>query len=389
MNVPLKNILALVGKLNDQPGEDTPRERFRRFLADNVRTVSQTRDYIEECLRSAQDQYNRALQDLVNHLGGFLGFQTRYGRYQGAPGQIGFDGHWISPQGFHIVVEVKTSEVYPIKTATLANYIDQLVSAKEIPSRDDALGLYVIGRPDPDIQQLRNAIIAEKRADELRIVSVESLLSLAELIDAYDVTHEDILAVLRPSDPKIDPLVDLLARLALGTQANGGGNDSSLTTTPSAPQSMPLSADSDNAAFWLTPVKSDETATADEVVQTLVGREHIYAFGDKTPGRKHIKPGDRICFYATTKGVIAHARVTTVPELKHHPAVRHPEKHSWIFGVDDPVLYLDQPVVIDAGLRAQLDAFRGRDPNTSYWAWLVQATRKLSAHDFALLTRQE
>src|SRR5690606_25726950 len=253
---PLKNILALVGKLNDQPGEDTPRERFRRFLADNVRTVSQTRDYIEECLRSPQDQYNRALQDLVNHLGGFLGFQTRYGRYQGAPGQIGFDGHWISPQGFHIVVEVKTSEVYPIKTATLANYIDQLVSAKEIPSRDDALGLYVIGRPDPDIQQLRNAIIAEKRADELRIVSVESLLSLAELIDAYDVTHEDILAVLRPSDPKIDPLVDLLARLALGTQANGGGNDSSLTTTPSAPQSTPLQADSDNAAFWLTPVKS-------------------------------------------------------------------------------------------------------------------------------------
>ena len=62
------------GKLDDSSGSDTPRERFRRFLQENVTRVGEVRDYIEECLRTSGDQYSRALQDLVNHLGHFLGF---------------------------------------------------------------------------------------------------------------------------------------------------------------------------------------------------------------------------------------------------------------------------------------------------------------------------
>jgi hypothetical protein len=53
---------------------------------------------------------------------------------------------------------------------------------------------------------------------------------------------------------------------------------------------------------------------AEEGIQTLVGQEKIYASGERTPGRKHIKPGDWICFYATTKGVMAHARITMKAE---------------------------------------------------------------------------
>ena len=71
---------------------------------------------------------------------------------------------------------MKTTEVYAIKTATLVDYVNQLISEKEIPSWEQALGMYVIGRPDPEIRQLGNAIIAEKRADQLRIISVNSLL---------------------------------------------------------------------------------------------------------------------------------------------------------------------------------------------------------------------
>jgi hypothetical protein len=36
MSISLSQILALVGKLDDSPGEDTARERFRRFLKENV-----------------------------------------------------------------------------------------------------------------------------------------------------------------------------------------------------------------------------------------------------------------------------------------------------------------------------------------------------------------
>lgn len=45
------------------------------------------------------------LQDLVNHLGQLLEFTITFGRYQGVQGQIGFDGRWASPTGFHIVVD--------------------------------------------------------------------------------------------------------------------------------------------------------------------------------------------------------------------------------------------------------------------------------------------
>ena len=377
MSIALSQILSLVGKLDDTPGEDTPRERFRRFLRENVSEVGQVRDYIEESLRISGDQYNRALQDLVNYLGHFLEFDVTFGRYHGVQGQIGFDGHWKSPTGFHIVVEVKTTEAYAIRTSSLVGYVDELISGKEIPNWDNALGLYVVGRPDPEIRQLENAILAEKRTHQLRMTSVESLLSLAEMMNEYDVSHQDILAVMRPSGPTIDPVVDLMARLVAQRQAEELPEKESLPVEP--PEEKEI-------AHWLTPVKSDEEQTAEEVIQTLVGEETIYAFGERTPGRKHIKPGDLIGFYATGKGVVAHAKVLTKPERKSHRKVRHPGIYPWLFGLETPHLYLDEPVVIDVAVRNQLDAFRDRDPNRS-WAWFVQATRRISQHDFEILIR--
>ena len=99
MSITLQQILSLAGPLDDVIGPDTPRERFRQFLQENVTRVGEVRDYIEECLRTSGQQYSRALQDLVNHLGHFLGFTVSFGRYQGVPGQVGFDGHWQSSSG--------------------------------------------------------------------------------------------------------------------------------------------------------------------------------------------------------------------------------------------------------------------------------------------------
>jgi len=377
MSISLNQILALVGKLDDSPGDKTPRERFRRFLRENVLEVGQIRDYVEECLRDSGAQYNRALQDLVNHLGHFLAFEVTFGRYHGIQGQIGFDGHWISPTGFHIVVEVKTTEVYAINTATVVGYVDGLISEKRIPSWDNALGLYAVGRPDPEIRQLENAIVAERRIRQLRIISAESLLTLAEMMNEYDIEHEDILAVMRPSGPTIDSVVDLMARLGAGEKAP--------PPPPPPPPEPPIEGE---VAYWLSPVKSYPEETAEECIFSLVGKEQIYAFSERTPGRKHVKPGDWICFYATGKGVVAHARVISKPEKKPHPKVRHSERYPWVFRLDSGGLYLDEPIVIDADLRSHLDAFKGRDPNKS-WAWFVQATRKITEHDFGILARRQ
>jgi hypothetical protein len=144
----------------------------------------------------------------------------------------------------------------------------------------------------------------------------------------------------------------------------------------------------DEANYWITPVKSMPEESAQECIQKLVGTEKIYAFGERTPGRKHIKPGDWLCFYASGGvGVSAHAQVASYPEDGPHPAVRQPERYPWVFDLRSPKLYLDNPTVIDAELRAKLDAFKDKDPSAN-WAWFVQATRRISRHDFMVLTHQ-
>jgi len=359
----LQQILSLVGKLDDSPGDETPRERFRQFLKQNVQDVGQVRDYIEECLRISGDQYNRALQDLVNYLGHFLGFEVTFGRYQGVQGQIGFDGHWKSPTGFNIVIEVKTTDVYAIKTATLIGYIDGLISEKLIANWGCALGLYIVGRPETELKQLENAIIAESRTHQLRIISTESLLSLAEMMSEYKVAHEEILALLRPSTPKIDPIVELMARLVAERRSETLTEPTSLLEPEKEPTQQEPTAEA-GRVYWLTSVKSDEKGTAEDTIKLLVGKEHIYAFGEGTPGRKLIKPRDWICFYATGKGIIAHAKIVSRPENKPHRSVRHPDKYPWTFHLDNALVYPDAPVVINAELRTRLVAFQGRDANT-------------------------
>ncbi|MCD6236361.1 MAG: EVE domain-containing protein [Thermoplasmata archaeon] len=377
MAITLTQILNLVGKLDDTPGEETARERFRKFLKENIKKVGEVRDYIEECLRNKGTQYNRALQDLVNYVGEFLGFKVKYGRYQGVQGEVGFDGHWISPKNFHIVVEVKTTEAYAIKTSTLTGYVDELISEKEISNWENAIGLYVVGRPDPNLKQLENSIIAERRTNQLKIISVNYLLSLAEMMNEYDISHDDILAIFRPSKPTLDPLVDLMTRLVSQSKVEESPEEK-LAEIPRAVEEV---------AYWITPVKDYEEETAEVCIKNLVGKEKIYAFGDRTPGRRHIKPGDWICFYATGKGIVAHARVDSYPKNKPHPAVRHSDQYPWVFKLKDTQLYLDNPVVIDSDVRKKLDAFKGKDLDRS-WAWFVQSTHRLSEHDFEMLTRR-
>ncbi len=387
--MPLEQVLELVGDLDDTPGEKTPRERFRRFLFQNLTSVGAVRDYVEECLRSSGEQYNRALQDLVNHLGRLLGFDVTFGRYKGVQGEIGFDGVWKSPSGLYIVVEVKTTDVYAIKTATLLGYIDRLISEQMIPDWDHALGLYVVGRSDAELKQLENSIIAEKRTHQLRVITVDKLLTLAELLADYEMEHEAVLTVLRPTGPVVDSLIELMAGL-VAKEIRTAGEDADQPQEVAqeiADESTGYSFESEGVdiKYYLTPVASDDSQTAEECIKKLLGAG-IYAVGEKSLGRK-VKPGDWICFYATATGVVAHARVKSSPVQKPHPLVKHPEKFSYVFEVDSVSIYTENPVVLSAELRAKLDAFQGRDPSKR-WAWFVQGTGRVTKHDFMLLTRQ-
>lgn len=211
---PIEDVLAQVGRLDDSPGDDTGRTRFRRYLEENVTEPGQLRDYIDQCLDRSEERYARALQDLVTQLGRFLGFGVRHAPYEWLPGQIGFDGRWASNWEVSVVIEIKTRETYEALTPTLARSIQRLINDGEIPNWSRALGLYVIARPDLHLNHLEKAILDERQAHQLRIASLDSLFTLADLLYEETLTHQDVLTVLRSSSPTADWLVELVARLA-------------------------------------------------------------------------------------------------------------------------------------------------------------------------------
>jgi hypothetical protein len=107
----------------------------------------------------------------------------------------------------------------------------------------------------------------------------------------------------------------------------------------------------------------------------------MYVFGNRTAGRAVLREGDRICFYHTGVGVVADAEIATVATQGSVAFAKDPDRYPWVFSVRNVHYYLDDPVVIDATLRAQLDGFKGKDPG-GMWAWFVQGTGYVTAHDY-------
>lgn len=144
-------------------------------------------------------------------------------------------------------------------------------------------------------------------------------------------------------------------------------------------------------SYWLTPIKSDadDSETIEEALHRLLVKYKVYAYGDRTPGRKTIKPRDKICFYATGKGVMADATVTSFPEKRMQEGIKDIQKYPWIFDLKDSCLYLENPIIINAEIRTRLGAFKDKDPYESNWAWFVQGTKKISEHDFEILTKHK
>jgi hypothetical protein len=210
----IDEVLALVGRLDDSTIEDPARDRFRAYLLENVTDSALLQTYVDQCLEKADEQHIRALRDLINHYGRMLGFEVAFGPYEWLPGQVGFDGHWVSPWGLHIVVEVKSRETFAAQRPSLARSIEQLIGSGTIPNWDLALGLYVISHPDLPVNHLEKAILDEKQTHQIRTITPQSLFVLGEMMRRSTLSQQDVLTVLRSTSPAADWLVELVSRLS-------------------------------------------------------------------------------------------------------------------------------------------------------------------------------
>ncbi|MBA2633953.1 MAG: type I restriction enzyme HsdR N-terminal domain-containing protein [Chloroflexi bacterium] len=142
-------------------------------------------------------------------------------------------------------------------------------------------------------------------------------------------------------------------------------------------------------SHWMVPASGHSGVTAEQSLHNWLDSGK-WGFWESTPGRKSIHAGDLMAFYAAGTGVVAYAEVTgdanllVAPDEWPEPVPQ--DKPVYKVPLKD-VKWLPSPNKIDAQLRSSLDAFTGRDVN-GVWFWLVQTTRRLSAHDFLRLTGQ-
>lgn len=89
----------------------------------------------------------------------------------------------------------------------------------------------------------------------------------------------------------------------------------------------------------MTPVREEPERSAKDTIKQLL-ENGWYVFGERTPGRKKLKQGDRICFYQTGTGIVAQAEVDGIPEHKQLPYVKEPERYPWAFKIKAPTTSL-------------------------------------------------
>jgi len=370
--IDLKTLLNLVGTLNDSTDPNSAGTRFRAYLRDNVHNVGDLRTYVDAALSSSGEQYNKALQDLINHAGHLLGFEAEFGRYRGVRGDIGFDGLWRSPIGRALVDTVKT--------ATLLGYINALVSAGQIERPNQAIGLYVYGRFDAGTSQLEKAIIAEGRQEQLRVASVDALLNLLELKQEYELDHETVFQLLLPSPVQVDMIVNLIFDITSQERR------AAVEETPVLVVQSEQPVVEEQINYYLLPA-----ADSEDGMPVLENLHHwldrsMWGLGQRTGYRKTFRPGDKLCFYAVRIGVVAECTITSPAfELDRK---KSPKPHLDVpYGIrlKDVHWFEDTPVALTTEVRGELSAFQGRDLNKG-WAWFVQGTSKLTADDFELLT---
>jgi hypothetical protein len=142
--------------------------------------------------------------------------------------------------------------------------------------------------------------------------------------------------------------------------------------------------------YWLIPAGKQYGMSAEQHLQMWLTKG-FWGFGERTPGRKSIRVGDLVAFYASKKNeVLAHARIagelTSLVTLEEWPDPSGAGADTGAYKVPlSDVTWLAPAVRVDAATRATLDAFSGKNPNGN-WSFLVQTTRRLSKADFLRLT---
>ena len=289
MSVAFDQVLTLVGPLDDQAGSDTPSQRFRRYLTREIPDVGTVRALIDACGATTGVLERRALQDLLISLGRFLGFNVVFGCYEPLAGILDYHGHWQSPHGRRVVIEVRTESTTSADVRRLMRSAAAL-AATSFPSltsgQTKPIALSVTTPRYARRVRLESAFQDHKTGDRLRLMSSSSLVTLAEMVSGDRLTHADCLRLL-DSGVVLDPMVAMLARAGA---ASGVASHA--------------------AQFWLATIPAHDGVRAAQAIDRIRAQRTFTLTG--VGPHTIVRPPDRICFCAPGTGVVGHAEVASL-----------------------------------------------------------------------------
>jgi hypothetical protein len=350
MSVTLPELLSLVGRLDDAPGFDSPRERYRRFLIERVKDVASARALIDECQRAVGEQRHRALQDLVVLVGRFLGFDITFGAYDrttqhatgplpvGRSGPSILAGRWRSHGTLDVALDVRSDQTTDITLDTLARVVRELPDPHT--ESDTRIGLCVMARHYAARSRLEQAVTADIRhGAELRIVGVRSLMALATQMSAGRIGHADVVKLFK-SGFALDFVIDLLDRPAQ-------------ESTAEEPQDSRVSPADDTEeprepAFWVATIAGGTTTGAEQLLASVIAHRRVLGICASASFQDLGAPGDWVCFFLPGKGIVGHARLAAV--VDGSTSIRNAQEFSRVYRLTDVDVY-EEPIV--QALRAQ------------------------------------
>jgi hypothetical protein len=365
VSVTIDQLLLLAGRLDDAPGFDSPRERFRRFLVDHARTPQIARPLIEACQHTPGEQHHRALQDLVVLLGRFLGFDAMFGTYLPVAGAVRLDGQWQSRSRLHVVVELPSDHgAGPIEIDTLLRSVTAVTAASG-GSVVRAAGLCVLAASFVGRHRVEEAVAAAEPAFPVGVIALQSLLSLADMVAAGGVTHDDVVRLLELKVPP-DFVVGLLERNAASRAPAAREKE-----TPTFEPALPVLPVSDEPGFWIATVVRDYATRPEEFLELVVGRRQIFGIANSATPAEMVGKNDWICFYIPGKGVVGHAQVVS---LADRGSIREAHRFRQLLNIEDVKLHLAVPVPLDAETELRLRA--AAVPSARPSPTLVRITRE-------------
>ena len=184
---------------------ETPRQFFRRHLLRHTATAADLAWYLEQSVPrySGSAEVRLAVEELVDRLGDFLGFTTAR-----QPGDE--FSRWTSPSGHHVAVWTSDEAHCVAAVAAGGRVRDRLLASLVVPSSELLTCLYVVCG-EVNERRINDGVSLRRATDHARVITIDALAGLATRAESASITHDEVVAVLKPASVVADAVISLLS----------------------------------------------------------------------------------------------------------------------------------------------------------------------------------